>query len=356
MVLFDNGIVSPTKSKIKRRHKMSTQDKTGVAVDIGTMNIIAARYDDAGKNIITARIRDAFLDLPLDNKRMLRLSNTSYVEMDGKLLVIGDEALATANLFHREARRPIAGGILAAGELDAQRVISIMIKQLLGNPQKDNEKCCFSVPAPALDVAGSDTTYHIAILKKLLTELGYIAEPVNEAQAIIYSECLKENFSGLGISFGAGMTNVCLAYNAMSALEFSIGRGGDWVDAGAARAVNTTAAKICAIKESGADIVNPKPESREEEAIALYIQTLIDYTLNSIIKHFSKVRNEILVPKPIPIIVSGGTSLAKGFLEKFKIQFEQFQDKFPIKISEIRAAVDPITSVASGLLIYAKLD
>ena len=335
---------------------MVVKDKTGVALDCGTMNLVAARHDDTGDKVITTRIRDAFLDLPLDNKRMLKLSNTSYAEMDGKLLVIGDEALATANLFNREARRPIAGGILAAGELDAQKVIALMIGHVLGKPQKDKEKCCFSVPAPALDVAGSDITYHVAMLKKILTELGYMAEPVNEAQAIIYSECIKENFSGIGISFGSGMTNVCLAYNAMSAMEFSVGRGGDWVDAGAARAVNTTAAKICAIKESGADIVNPKPESREEEAIALYIQTLIDYTLSNIIKHFSKVRSEILVPKPIPIIISGGTSLAKGFLDKFKVQFEQFRDKFPIQISEIRAAADPLTAVATGLLIYAKLD
>jgi hypothetical protein len=226
----------------------------------------------------------------------------------------------------------------------------------LGEPKKPGEKCCYSVPAAALDVIGSDVTYHSAILKKIITELGYLAEPSNEAQAIIYSECREENFSGLGISFGSGMTNVCLSYNAMSALEFSVGRGGDWVDSGAARAVNTTAAKICSIKEGGADIANPTSGAREEEAIALFIQTLIDYTINNIIQHFSKVRSEILVPKAIPIIVSGGTSLAKGFLGKFQAQFELSRAKFPVQISEIRAARDPMTSVATGLLILAQME
>lgn len=335
----------------KDESKSESKFKPGVGVDCGTMNFVAARK--AGENIGIQRIRDAFLDLPLEHKRMLKLSETSYVEMDGRLLVIGDQALETANLFNREARRPLSRGMIAPGEIDAQQVIALMLKQVLGNG-KPGERCCFSVPAPALDIPGSDTTYHAAILNKILDELGYDAKPHNEGQAIIFSECAKENFSGIGISFGSGMTNICLSYNAMSALEFSFGRGGDWIDEGAAKAVNTTAAKICAIKESGVDI--SKPETRETEAIALFVQTLIDYSIENIIKHFHKISNEVQIPKPIPIIISGGTSLAGGFLEKFKERFEKFKGKFPIEISDIRAAKDPMTSVATGLLLLAQMD
>jgi hypothetical protein len=324
----------------------------GIGVDAGTMNFVSARRE--GKKIQTSRLRDAFIDLPLEHKRMLKISNTAFAEFEGKLIVVGDDAMSTANLLNREARRPLSGGLISAGELDAQQIIGLMLKQLMGEPKKAGEKCCYSIPASAIDVRGSDVTYHSAVFGKIIRELGYSAEPVNEALAIIYSECGAENFCGLGISYGSGMTNVNLAFNAMSALEFSLGRGGDFIDNHAAKAVGTTSAKICAIKESGINIMAPK--SREEEALVLYIQTLIDYTIDNIINQFIKVKSELLVPKPIPIIVSGGTSLAGGFLDKFKERFESHRHRFPIQVSEVRAASDPMTAVATGLLIFAQMD
>lgn len=329
-----------------------TDQVSGVGLDVGTMNFVSARR--SGNKVSTSRVRNAFLDLSPDHKRMLKISKTSFVEVDGKLLVIGDEALQTANMFNREARRPMSGGVIAAGEIDAQSVIGLMMKSILGSPFSQGEKCCYSVPAPAVDVQGSDITYHEKVLGKILSELGYSPEPVNESLAIVVSECAKTNFSGLGISYGSGMTNVCLSYNAMSALEFSLGRGGDWIDNGAARAVGSTAGKICSIKESGIDIL--APSGREAEAISMYIENLIDYTISSVTSHFTKVRGEIMVPNPIPIVVSGGTSMAKGFMDKFRSRFEAHKGKFPIEISEIRHAQDPMTAVASGLLVLAQMD
>jgi hypothetical protein len=335
---------------------MTSSEKVnaGIGCDIGTMNIVGARRTSSGQ-IITKRVRDAFIDLPLEHKRMLKLSNTSFAELDGRLVVVGDAALETANLLNKDARRPMAGGVISAGELDAQRIIALIMQEVLGPPSLKDEKCCYSVPAPAIDVLGSNTLYHSAIIGKVLQELGYSPEPANEAMAVIYSECVKENFSGLGISYGSGMTNVCLSYNAMSAFEFSLGRGGDWVDAGAARAVGTTAARICSIKESGVDI-NLVNDSREVEAISLFIQNLIDYTIDKIIETFQRKKGEIHISKPLPIIVSGGTSLATGFLDKFKERFELYKPKFPIQISEIRHATNPMTSVATGLLLLSQMD
>jgi hypothetical protein len=331
--------------------KNSDSNSFGVGVDCGTGNLVSAR-SDGGKKVSIKKIRDVFIDLPREHKRMLKMANTAYVEFGDHLFVVGSDALDTANLLNKEVRRPLSKGTVSAGELDAQPIIGLMIKQIAGEPKCENEKCCYSVPAPAIDIHESDITYHSAILGKIFKELGYDAEPVNEALAIVFSECNKENFSGIAISYGAGLTNICLAYNSMSALEFSVGWGGDRIDSSAAKAVNTTAAKICAIKESGVDITAPK--NREEEAIALFVQTLIDYTIDSIIKQFVKVKSEILVPKPIPLVISGGTSLIGGFLDVFKTRFQLNQSKFPVQISEIRAAADPMTAVATGLLIYAQ--
>ena len=60
------------------------------------------------------------------------------------------------------------------------------------------------------------------------------------------------------------------------------------------------------------------------------------------------------MPEPIPFVVSGGTTRAGGFMKVFMEEFEAIKKRgFPIEISEVRAAKDPMTSVAEGLLVLA---
>jgi len=54
--------------------------------------------------------------------------------------------------------------------------------------------------------------------------------------------------------------------------------------------------------------------------------------------------------------VSGGTALAGGFLDFFKQTFEAKKRKFPIEISGIRMASNPLNAVAQGLLVQAALE
>jgi hypothetical protein len=85
----------------------------------------------------------------------------------------------------------------------------------------------------------------------------------------------------------------------------------------------------------------------------VYYKNLIEYAIDAVAREFDKVRNKFDLPNAIPIIVSGGTSKAEGFLEFFKQVFEDRRKRFPIEISEIRAARDPLNAVAQGLLVQA---
>lgn len=326
--------------------------KPGVGLDIGTMNIVSARETDNGQ-VVTHRIRDAFLDLEAEAKRSLRLSKVNYIEKNGQLIVIGDSALNMANLFKRDARRPLSRGVISAGELDAQEVLGLLTKEVLKDPKVEGEHCFYSVPASPIDVLDQDVIYHREVFRKILTEHGYTPHPTNEAMAIIYSQCANENFSGLAISFGSGMCNIALSYQATKGLEFSVARGGDWIDTHAAKAVGKTASQMCAIKEKGIDLL--APQGRQQEAIVLYVRALIEYCLENLAVQFKKVQNDIALPEPIPFIISGGTSKAGSFLGVFKQEFDRIKKGggFPIEISEIRAATDPLTAVAEGLLVLA---
>ena len=329
---------------------MAKKKQLGVGIDLGTMNIVAARAGEKGIDI--RRIRDAFLDLDLDAKKMLKLSGVDFIERENEILLIGDAALETANVFGQEARRPLSQGLISAGEIDAIEVLGILVRHVLGEPTEENEVCYFSIPAAPVDDLTRDVIYHEGVFERIVEECGYDAVASNEAMAIIFSDCAKESFSGLAISFGAGMCNIALAINTIEGLCFSVARGGDWIDAGASKATGSTQSKITAIKEAGIDLLNPK--TREEEALAVYYKSLIKYCLKHIANEFKKISGKFSLPKAIPLVISGGTSKAGGFVEFFKQVFEKESKRFPIEISEIRHAKDPLNAVALGLYVQAQ--
>ena len=54
----------------------------------------------------------------------------------------------------------------------------------------------------------------------------------------------------------------------------------------------------------------------------------------------------------MPIVVAGGTSLVLGFVERLR---ELTKDDFPVPISEIKHAEEPLFAVSNGLYEAAYL-
>lgn len=323
----------------------------GCSIDVGTMNLVSARQTPSGK-VVTKSVRDCFLDLEADAKKTLKLSKVPYTEQDGQLVVLGESAFRFASLFKREVRRPLQRGVIAAGELDAQKILSLLIFHVLDEPLTPNEPCFYSVPASPVDDPGQDVHYHQEVFRKILSDHGYKPTPVNEAMAIIFSQCAAENFSGVAISMGSGMANVALSYQTVQGLAFSHTHAGDWVDAHSAKAVGLTAQRMCSIKEKGVDLLAPK--NREEEALALYMRSAMDYTLHHLKREFDKARTTLDLAEPIPVILSGGMSKAGNFLPIFQEALKSI--KLPFEVSEVRLATDPMTAVAEGLLVLSQQD
>jgi actin-like ATPase involved in cell morphogenesis len=332
-------------------------------LDIGTCFLVCASKDpkDTQAEIQINSVRDAFLDIEAEQSvlNMLKMSNTSFVQEKDSIYIVGENALSLANMFKREARRPMSKGIIAAGELDAEKILIILIKSILKEPAVENEICYYSVPAKPID-RDVDIVYHEAVFKKIVEAFGYKAVSMNEAAAIVYSNCEGSGFTAIASSFGAGMVNTALLFQTMVGMSFSISKSGDYIDENAAKAVGTTATRIMSIKEKGVDLLNPSAGDpkyiREREAIVVYYRNLINQVINGIKKEFKKDQASIELPAHIPWVISGGTAKSINFLEFFKQEFEKVRDTFPIGISEIRMARDPLNDVAKGLLIAAMND
>ena len=327
-------------------------------LDVGTCFLACATRGSDQSDVQVNSVRDAFLDVDAEasTMNMLKMSNVNYVQEGDTVYIVGEPALSVANLLKREARRPLSQGVISAGELDAERMLVILLKSILKAPSVDDEKVFFSVPAKAID-RDMDVIYHEAMFKKIIESMGYKAFSMNEAAAVVYSNCAPDGFTALASSFGAGMVNTALIYRTMVGMSFSMSKSGDWIDQSSAKAVGTTATRIMSIKERGVDLLDPAAGDpkclREREAIVVYYRNLIHNVIDAIKGEFQKDSGTIELPESIPWIISGGTSLASNFLEFFKKEFEEERASFPINIGEIRMAKDPLNDVAKGLLIAA---
>lgn len=325
----------------------STQLALGRGLDVGTANLIAAAQTVDGEVNINLQ-RNAFIDIaPEDHTRnMLNQLGVPYIEINGNMVVVGDHAFKLANVFNRATRRPMSQGMISSSENDAMPIEKMLLENLLGAPTQPGEVCYFSVPSDPID-ADMNVIYHKGVFSGLLKGLGYTPKALLEGHSVVYSELADDDFTGIGISCGGGMFNICVAYQAIPCVSFATTRGGDWIDNNVAQVLGVNTARATSIKERGVDITNPK--DREEEAVEIYYRNLIAYTLENIKKRFESAADRPAFSEPISIVCAGGTSLIGGFIDVFKDEFNNIN--FPLEVKDIRLAEDPLYTVAKGCLV-----
>ncbi len=326
------------------------QLELGKGLDVGTANLISAVQDKEGNLYIKAQ-RNAFIDIDQDDftRNMLTKLGVQYVIINNRMVVVGDPAFELANIFNRETRRPMQHGMISPKESDALPIMKILIEKLLGSPGKPGEVVFFSVPADPIDFS-MNVTYHKGLFTDLLSKLGYTPKPLVEGHAVVLAELADDDFTGIGISGGGGMFNVCVAYKSINALSFATSRGGDWIDQNVAQVLGIKASKACAIKEKkGTSII--KPTSRETQAIEIYFRELVKYTLTNIKQRFESSQGMPQFPEPVDIVFAGGTPMIEGFIEVVKQELEKI--KFPIPIKNVRMAEDSLNAIAKGCLVAA---
>jgi hypothetical protein len=183
--------------------------------------------------------------------------------------------------------------------------------------------------------------------------MGYSAKGVNEGLAVVFAELERENFSGIGISCGGGMCNVALAFMSIPVMTFSIDKAGDYIDRNVGAVTGETASRIRTIKEESLDL-SRTPQNKYESALHVYYDDVVLSLVEALRSALAETKNMPRIDKPIPIVLSGGTAKPKGFIDKFRQTIER--DGFPLEISEIRMAEDPLTATARGCLIAALYD
>jgi hypothetical protein len=324
----------------------------GKGLDVGTCNLVAAEENDKGEVELRPK-RNVFIDVPIDTytKNMLTRLNVPYVVQGKKMYVLGEPAFELANVLNKNTRRPMKDGLISPKEQDALPVMKLLISSILGQPRQPNEVCFYSVPGDPVD-SDLSVAYHRDLFDAVLRSLGYKPSHIIEGHAVVFAELGEEDFTGIGVSCGGGMFNICVAYKSMPALFFSTARSGDWVDNNVANVLGIKPAKAALLKEKGVDLM--KPKNREEDAIAIYYRNLIKYNMTQIAERFRAAENMPSFQEPISIVFAGGTSMAINFIEVVKEEFKTID--FPLPVKEVRMAKDPFNGTAKGALIAAQLE
>jgi actin-like ATPase involved in cell morphogenesis len=318
-------------------------------IDIGTMNIVSARQE--GSDTVFVQQRNSFVEIDYSDmaEQMLSRSDVLHIRKGDDVYVVGDDALNFANIFNQETRRPMSQGILSSSEKSAIPMIKLIIEQVLGEPEEPGERVYYSTPADPID-SDLSTLYHQKTLESFLGDMGFDPEPINEGMSVIYSELADSNFTGLGISFGAGMTNVCLSYYAVPVMTFSVARGGDWIDEQTATATGETVDKVTSIKEDDFRLDFTTDAGGVEGALSIYYDNLLDYVIEKIAEEVNE--EDVEEGLDVPVVVTGGTASPAGFERLFEERFAEAD--IPFSISSVSKVQDPLYSVARGALVAAR--
>ncbi len=331
---------------------------SGVGFDCGTYNLVVCQRDES-KNFTYKKEVNAFLEIPLENRfvfNMMKNAGVPLIEREDVAYALGQRAVDMAYTIPAlELKRPMHQGCVNPKESNAFKIMSIMIHSLLDEIKQDNETLYYSVPANAINEE-TDADYHgkimEAIFKAFEDDKHHKVSPfsINEGLALIYAELGKKAYTGIGISFGAGLINLCFAMYGAPVFSFAIANSGDWIDRQAAHATGQSIAYIN--KQKIKTKLDVEPTNMVERAIQTQYKLMIEKTVVGIKNGLANIGKKANPDGEIDIVIAGGTSSPDGF----SVLFEKIvrEAKIPLQIGSIIKTPDPLYSVARGCLIAAE--
>ena len=328
---------------------MSKKNVKGL--DLGTSRIVVARHGEDDYQY--EQELNAFVEIPYSRITVKAMEQKGIPHrVDGAICyAFGRGADQFSNMIDGQTRRPMYSGLLNPNEPKSLEMTEEVLTKMCGKAQS-GEKICFSVPG-APPHRESDLTFHQDTVKQMLEELGYKVMSLNEGLAVVYAELEDASFTGVGVSFGGGMCNVCIAYLGMSALSFSTVRAGDYIDRSAASVSNETTTTVRLHKE-GDFSLNGLSQNSLDQALSVYYGDMIRGFTERLGQEVSRTKKLPKFDEAIPVVVSGGSALAGGFQRELRAALKKVS--LPFEISEVKVAEDPLNSTAKGTLMAATLE
>jgi hypothetical protein len=331
--------------------KQSEKKGSAIGLDVGTSRIVVARHSEEGFRYESQL--NAFVNIPYSRvtENVLVKQNVPHQVEDSRIAVHGNESEKFAELLKIEPRRPMTRGFLNPQEPESLERIKKIITSLCGKAEDSARSLYFSVPAASVGEQ-DNLTYHEATLRQVLGELGYEAKSITEGLAVVYSELENTNYTGIGVSCGGGLCNVCMAYLSVPVFSFSLPKAGDFIDSSSASVTGELANSVRIIKEESFQF-NGHFADKIHQVLGVYYDDVIRVLVSNIKDQIVKCRSLPRLGRPIPIVLSGGSVMPPGFRDRFESILKEAE--FPVAVSEIRMAENPLHATARGALMAAMI-
>ncbi len=323
-----------------------------LGLDLGTSRIVLASTQGDRTQYKTEL--NAFVSLPYSKMTMAMLEreNIHHTKSGNEILAFGNRVDEFANILGGDTRRPMKTGVLNPNEPRNIEMLALALGKLCG-PAKSGEKICFSVPSGA-NGSDAEVIYHEQSIRKVLEDLGYEVHSLNEGLAVIIAELKDHDFTGVGISFGAGMCNVCLSYLGLPVIAFSTTRGGDYIDYSASTVTGETPTTVRLTKESDTFKLNGKASTSVDQALSVYYRDIVQTVVLTLERILNNHKQLPPFRGPLPVVFGGGTAMVEGFHDELRKALQKVN--LPIEIMDVRKAKYGMNSTATGALVAALAD
>lgn len=145
-------------------------------------------------------------------------------------------------------------GVLNPEEAHSLAVVRSNVSRLLGKSGIEGQKVFVSVPAPtdaAMDVEPTTKPPSGKSFPNWVT----MGPPSKKGLAVVFGELGGSNYTGIGVSCGSGLCNVCLAVLSVPVISFIVDKAGDFTDARAAVATGDLSTRTRSSRSSGSSSI-----------------------------------------------------------------------------------------------------
>lgn len=334
-----------------------------IGLDLGSYRLRSLRRE--GDQLVARSTHSFYSVLPDTDahRALMQQAQIPFGVCEDDLVLMGNEAVDYAELFQVHAHRLLPGGIIPQADPLARQILGSLVDALLPASSEPGELCCLTLPGNYSQRPKSMNRV-LEFFTRLVKLRGYTPQILSDGMAVILSELAAENFTGIGISFGAATCDVSLAHCGIQIAHCTIERGGHWIDQELARK-----AKIykwdcrgdkyldvngCTQAKEQSDCSLTRVRDEDEKLLAGLYRDLVTSVLKQAAKAFANSPRLSDISQPIELVCAGGPTGIAGF-EALLNHALSAAPPLPA-IKDVRVTEDAQLTIARGCLISAELE
>lgn len=341
-----------------------------VALDLGSTGIRSLRREDEALRSRTSRCVYSVLPDSPAHRRLLEQGDIPFTTCEEGILLLGDGAFESADLFKAQCRPLIANGRLPKGDPLVRQLVSSLVEVILPTASERNEICSLTLPGGAALDSSSEARADLEFFIRLVRLQGYQPRLLPASQALILAELVETGFTGVGMVFGASSCEAILSHRGNPICHAASDRGGEWIDdqlltkfpppgeALQERETDHTSAhsNLDRITQRREQIETPLTMATDE--FAAHTSKLLHDVIHELCDGFCteliRSRSAKELPSPLPVVCAGGLSATQDF---HSLLFSILQGlKSPVPLQSPKIIGSDQRSITRGLLISGELE